>query len=145
MGAACDQKLTAPKARKPRRGVVLLITIMVVAMLAAVVMGILKVNAEEIKLFRNQLYAVKALAIAEAGLNDAFYELRSDSGWTDGFDEKTFADGTYTVAVSGTLPNLTVTSAGVCRQGYSARIQAEVTVGTSSPYIIRVDSYRINR
>jgi len=145
MGLECDPNRPAVDSAGHRRGVVLIITIMVVSMLAAVAVGILRVNTDELRLFRNQLYAAKALAITEAGLNDAFHELRNDSQWTTGFDEKPFAGGTYTVAVSGTPPNLSVTSVGACRQGLTARIQAEITVGASSPYIIRIDSYRINQ
>jgi len=93
---------------------------------------------------RNHIYAAKALAIAEAGLNDAFSELRSDSGWTDGFTDKSFNGGTYTVSVSGSLPDLTITSDAVSSESYAANVEADITVGTSSPYVIRIDDLRIN-
>jgi Tfp pilus assembly protein PilX len=126
------------------KGVVLLMTVMAVALLSALVMGILQINTEEIQVVQNQIYAAQALAIAEAGLNDAFSELRQDSSWTAGFSDKPFSEGSYTVSVSGTLPNLTITSTGSSSQGFTARVEAEVTVGTSQPYIIRIDHYRIN-
>ena len=37
---------------------------------------------KEIQLMQNQVYAAEALATAEAGLNDAFKELRADAAWT---------------------------------------------------------------
>jgi hypothetical protein len=48
------------------------------------------------------------------------------------------------VSVSGALPNLTITSTGSSSQGFTARVEAEVTVGTPQPHIIRIDHYRIN-
>jgi len=103
-------------------------------------------NTEEIQLMRNQIYAVDAQAIAEAGLNDAFSELRVDSSWIAGFPGgKSFNGGSYIVdAITGTLPNLTIISTGTSSQGFVARIEADITVGSTSPYIIRIDSLRIN-
>ena len=132
------------KLKQKINGSVLLITIFATALLSAITIGILQINTEEIQLMRNQIYAAKAQAIAEAGLNDAFSELRVDSSWNSGFSNKVFDDGSYTVTVSGTLPNLIVTSTGTSAQGFVARVGAYITVGTISPYIIRVDSLRIN-
>lgn len=125
-------------------GSVLLITIFATALLSAITIGILQMNTEEIQLMRNQIYAAKAQAIAEAGLNDAFSELRVDSSWNSGFSNKVFDDGSYTVTVSGTLPNLKITSTGTSSQGFVARVGTDITVGGISPYIIRMDSLRIN-
>jgi len=112
---------------------VLLITIFAVALLSAITIGILQMNTEEIQLMRNQIRAAEALAIAEAGLNDAFAEIRADSTWTTGFTDKSFNGGSYTVTVTGSLPNLTITSTGTSSQGFVARIEADITVGSSSP------------
>ncbi|MCP4609595.1 MAG: hypothetical protein GY845_12865 [Planctomycetes bacterium] len=125
-------------------GSVLLITIFVTALLSAVTIGILQINTEEIQLMRNQIYAAEAMAITEAGLNDAFSELRVDSSWISGFSNKVFDNGSYTVTVSGSLPNLTIESTGTSPQGFVAKVEAEITVGSISPYIIRVESLRIN-
>ena len=57
---------------------------------------------------------------------------------------KAFNDDSYTVTVSGTLPNLTVTSTGTTDAGFVCRIESDITVGTSSPYVIRIDNLRIN-
>jgi len=121
-----------------------LITIFATALLSAITIGILQMNTEEIQLMRNQIYAAQALAITEAGLNDAFSELRVDSSWNSGFSNKVFDDGSYTVTVSGTLPNLTITSTGTSSQGFVARVEADIRVGSISPYVIVIDSVRIN-
>ena len=125
-------------------GSVLLITIFVVALLSAITIGILQINTEEIQLMRNQIRAAEALATAEAGLNDVFAEIRADSTWTTGFTDKSFNGGSYTVTVTGTLPNRTITSTGTSSQGFVAKVEADITVGSSNPYVIRIDSLRIN-
>ena len=125
-------------------GSVLLIAIFVVALLSAVVMGILQVNTEEIQLMRNQIGAAHALAVAEAGLNDAFAEIRANDAWMTGFADKVFEGGSYAVTVAGTLPDLIITSTGTSAQGFVARVEADVTLGGTAPYVIRIDNLRIN-
>jgi hypothetical protein len=103
-----------------------------------------QMNTEEIQLMRNQIFAAYALATAEAGLNDAFSEIRADPNWTTGFTDKAFNGGSYTVTVTGSLPNRTITSTGTSSEGFVAKVEADVTISTSSPYIIRIDNLRIN-
>ena len=94
---------------------------------------------------QNQLYAAEAIEVAEAGLNDAFVQIRTDPNWTTGFTGKSFPGyGTYTVSVAGTLPTRTITSTATTSQGYATRVGADVTVGTISPYVIRIDKLRVN-
>lgn len=118
--------------------------IFVIAMLSAVVMGILQINTEEIQLMQNQIYAAEALATAEAGLNDAFAQIRSDDEWVTGFDDKAFNGGSYTVTVEGSLPDPNIVSTGTSSQGFVGRVRADVMVGSSSPYVVRIDNLRIN-
>jgi type II secretory pathway component PulK len=128
-----------------KNGSVLLIVVFAVAMLSVLTIGILEMHTEEIQLMQNQVYAVQATAVAEAGLNDAFAQIRTDPNWTTGFTNKSFPGyGTYTVTVTGTLPNRTITSTATTSQGFVARVKANITVGSSSPYIIRIDNLRIN-
>ena len=126
------------------KGSALILAIFIIALLAAVVMGMLQINTEEIQIMRNQIYAADALAVAEAGLNDAFSEIRADINWNSGFTDKAFNGGSYNVTVGGVSPSLTITSTGTSSQGFVGRVEAEVTVGTSSPHIIRIDSLRYN-
>ena len=141
------------KLRFRNNGSVFLLTVFVIALLAALTMGMLQMNTEEVQLMRNQIYASQALAVAEAGLNDAFAEIRMDDEWDDGFDDKPFLpalpppgfSGSYTVIVSGTLPNRTIESTGTTGQGFVARVAADITVESSGPpYVIRIDELRIN-
>lgn len=93
---------------------------------------------------RNQIGAAHALAVAEAGLNDAFAEIRANDAWMTGFADKVFEGGSYAVTVAGTLPDLIITSTGTSAQGFVARVEADVTLGGTAPYVIRIDNLRIN-
>ncbi len=128
------------KMRMKNNGVVFLIVVFAIALIATITMGILVMTTEELQLMQNQLYAANAMCTAEAGLNAAFVQIRSNSSWTTGFTNTSFNGGSYTVTVTGT----TITSTGTSSQGYMARMAADVTIGTSSPYKIRIDKLRVN-
>jgi type II secretory pathway component PulK len=132
------------KTRGQNNGSVLLMTVFTIALLSALVMGILQINTEEIQLMQNQVYAAQALAVAEAGLNDAFARIRYNRDWDNGFDNKSFEGGRYTVEVTGSLPNRTIVSYGTSPQGFAAKLEASIVVSDEHPYIIRIDSLRIN-
>lgn len=123
---------------------VILLAVFTIALMSTLVIGMVQMVTEEIQLAQNHIYAAQAIAVAEAGLNDAFYELRSDSSWNTGFSSKSFSGSTYTVTVAGALPNLTIESIGTTAQSFMGKIAADVTIGTSAPYIIRIDSSRVN-
>ncbi|HUT29884.1 MAG TPA: hypothetical protein VMX13_08840 [Sedimentisphaerales bacterium] len=125
-------------------GSVLLIAIFVIALLSAVVIGILQVNTEQIQIMRNQIGAAEALAIAEAGLNDGFAQIRADDKWATGFADKAFEGGSYAVTIAGSGPNLKIVSTGSSARGFVARVEADVTLGGPAPYVIRIDNLRIN-
>jgi type II secretory pathway component PulK len=132
------------KMRMNNNGSVFLMVVFAIALIATITTGIMVMTTEELQLMQNQLFAAQAMCTAEAGLNDAFAQIRSSSSWTNGFTNKVFNSGSYTVTVTGTLPNRTITSTGTSPQGYVARMAADVTIGTSSSYKIRIDNLRIN-
>lgn len=121
-----------------------MLAIFLILMLSALVIGMLEIDTEEIQIMRNQIYAVQATATAEAGLNDAFYYIRSDPNWSAGFTAKAFNGGSYTVTVEGSNPDPNIVSTGTSAQGYITRVKAEISIGTTSPHIIRVNALRIN-
>jgi Tfp pilus assembly protein PilX len=121
------------------RGVVLIMAVFIVALLAAIVTGMLQINTEEIQIMQNHLRAAEALAIAEAGLNDALAQLRADATWDAGFADKAFAGGAYTVTREGSR----ITSVGTSAQGFSAGIRADVTVAQEGPpHPVAIDCIR---
>jgi type II secretory pathway component PulK len=122
-------------------GVALVMVIFVTALLSAVVIGLLQINTEEIQIAENQIHAAEALAIAEAGLNAALAELRSDPDWTDGFNNEAFAGGFYTV----TVDESEITSTGQSAAGFTSRVVADVSVGSSGPpYAVAIDDLTVN-
>lgn len=128
-----------------RRGNAMILTVFIIALAGALVMGMLQLNTEQTMQLRNQAQLAAAMATAEAGLNDAMARIRSDADWDEGFTNKAFGDGRYTVAVSGTTPLLTITSTGRTGQNYTARMQARITAeGVSPPHRIVIEELRMN-
>jgi Tfp pilus assembly protein PilX len=128
-------------------GAVFLIVIFAIALFTTITVGILVMTTEELQLMQNQLYAAQAMCTAEAGLNDAFAQIRADSSWMPdaGYINKSFSGyGTYTVTYEGSPPDPNIICTGVSAEGYTARVKAKVTIGAASPYIIRIDDFRIN-
>ncbi len=139
------------KAKQRNRGVVLLVVVFVIALLAVTVIGILQINTEEIQLIDSQVRAAQTLAIAEAGLNDALYQLRRDRNWTGDTRGKTanFANGSYTIRANSGLAGSDITSIATLKPplaAFRAEIRALVTIqnAVQPPYIIRIDSLVIN-
>ena len=131
------------KIRTKNNGSVILVAIFVVALLATVVIGMVQINTEEIQVVQNHIYAAKALSIAEAGLNDAYSELRDDAYWTAGFTDKAFVDGSYTVTVTGTLPTLNVMSTGTTSNGYVSILDEEIIIAVDTdPHRLRTNRRR---
>jgi type II secretory pathway component PulK len=124
-----------------KKGSVLLMAVFVVALLSGLVIGMLQVNVEELQIMYNQIRAAEALAVAEAGLNEALAELRDDRNWHVGFTDKRFSAGTYTVTVDGSR----ITSVGRSTAGYTARMEARVMLSHAGPpYVVAIDSLRVN-
>jgi Tfp pilus assembly protein PilX len=124
-----------------KAGSVLLVVVLLVALLAAVVIGHLQINTEEIQLVQNHAGGVEALALAEAGLNDALARLRQDPGWSAGVTDRPLGSGAYTVTVHGA----TITSMAVTSRGFVAKVQAEVTESCDgSGGSVQIGQWRIN-
>jgi Tfp pilus assembly protein PilX len=126
-----------------QKGSVMLIAIFVIALMTTLVVGIAQMNTEQIQIIQNQIYATDALCIAEAGLNDAFSEIRDDNEWNSSLN-KSYSGGGYKVKVDGSPPYVTITSTGTNAKGFIAEVQADITVGGAGPYVIRIDEYKIN-
>lgn len=131
--------------RRRQNGSVFLIVVFAIVLMATITVGILQMTTEELMLMQNQLYAAQAMCTAEAGLNAAFAQIRTNPSWTAGYTDEPFNGGTYDVTVTGTPPNPTITSEGISSQGYKARVAADVNVGSNTPgHVIRIYKLRIN-
>ena len=126
-----------------QNGSVLVVAVFAIALLSVLTIGIVQMNAEEVQLMQNQVWAVEALATAEAGLNYAFSRIRVGSD--PNITSESFNGGSYTVTVGASaVSDLLITSAATTSQGFTAEVEADITVGSSSPYVIRIDRLRIN-
>jgi len=130
------------KTKIKNNGSVLLMVVFAIALLSVLTIGIVEMHTEEIQLMQNQVNAAQATAVAEAGLNDSFSRIRQGSD--PNIASTSFNGGSYAVTVTGTLPNRTITSTATTSQGFSAREKADVTIGTGSSPVIRIDNLRIN-
>lgn len=126
-----------------KNGSVLVVVVFAIALLTAFVVGMLQLNAEQIQVMKNEIFAAQAMEIAHAGLADAFGRIRSAHSLPASFSSN-FGGGSYTVAVAGVLPDPNFVSTGTSAQGFVSKIQADVTVDTAGSYVIRIDKLRIN-
>jgi len=138
--AIVDEK--GMKLQRTRPASVLVMMVFVIAMISAVVIGMLEITTEEVQLVQNHIYAAQAVATTEAGLNEAFAELRTNPAWNAGFVDKPFDQGAYSVAVNGPVLRAT----GTTSRGYVATMEAQVTVSPDGPpHIVTIDRLRINQ
>jgi Tfp pilus assembly protein PilX len=132
------------KIKTKNNGSVLIVVVFAIALLTAFVAGMLQINVEQIQLMKNEIFAAQATAIAEAGLADAFSQIRSSPSWPTSFSNSNFGGGSYDVIVTGSPPT-DVNSTGTSAQGFKARVRAYITIGGTSPSrVIRIDKLRIN-
>lgn len=127
--------------KQNQTGSAMIMVVFVIALLAAVVMGILETSTTDIQVMQNHVQAVQARMVAEAGLNNAIAELRMNSSWTQGFSNKDFDGGSYTV----TIDDSEIESVGTTSDGFKAKVSAGYTASVSGPpYSISLGALRIN-
>lgn len=139
-----SRKKTGWLAARDRTGSVLLLVLFVLALSAALITGMLQLTTEEVLQLRNQIGLARAMAVAEAGLHDAFAQIRQDINWNDGFTDKAFGEDSYTVAVDGSPPELDLIATGHTEGGFQARLKTRIQVNTAPPHSITIRSMRIN-
>ena len=132
------------KIKTKNNGSVLLIVVFTIVLLTVFAVGMLEMNSEQIQIMKNEIFAAQAHAIAEAGVADAFGRIRTSPAATN-FSNNSFGGGSYTVTVTGTLPSLVVTSTGTSAQNFTSKVETDITVGSTSPYIIRIDKLKVNQ
>jgi len=137
-----DTAIKNMKKEMKHNGSVLLIAIFTIALLTAFVVGMLQLNSEQFQIMKNEIFAAQANLIAEAGIADAFARIRSSRALPPNFN-RNFGGGSYSVTVSGSIPNPNFTSRGTSPQGFVSDIQVDVTIDSNS-YVIRIDKMRIN-
>jgi len=104
-----------------KRGAVLLMAVFIIAIGAVLIIGFLELSLADLEIVRNHHYSTRALYIADAGIEDALYELGQSSSWNAGFTNKAFAGETYTVVVYNHHPNSTTVESTDNRRIYRDR------------------------
>ncbi len=145
---------------KGQEGVALLMAIFALFFITLLVVAFLDITTIDLQIVKNQTTSLKALYIADAGIEDAIYELRQVKSWDEGFAEKPYSTGSgniYTVIVdidlvSGTLPDnefyiKTLTSTGTVYSGTTTaqrtiKAQTLVTGRIPGPYKVRISSWK---
>lgn len=119
---------------KNRRGAILLMTVFIIALGAALIIGFLQVSTTDLQIVRNTQYSTRALYIADAGIEDALYELDQSSLWNAGFSNKSFAGDSYTVTIVNNHPSPSIIdSISTVAGSFQRHIQVQTTIQGSNP------------
>lgn len=118
------------RTRRPRRrGVALLICLMVVSMTAMIVITMVDTETYQFSALRNTIAYERANYLAEAGVNHALSELENDVTWRTGISSTEFPSGsgdTYSAtATDGTGTRVLVTGTGTA-DGVTRTLQVTV-------------------
>ncbi|MFH1362005.1 MAG: hypothetical protein ABIH69_05065 [bacterium] len=122
---------------KNRRGAALLLTVFLIAIGAILIIGFLELSLADLQIVRNHQYSTRALYIAEAGIEDAIYELAQNANWNAGFAAKAYAGETYTVVVTEIDAKINVLNSTSTVDGvFQRQIEVQVATSGSSPPVI---------
>lgn len=137
---------------KNQEGVALLMAIFALFFITLLIVAFLDITTIDLQIVKNQTTSLKALYIADAGIEDAIYELRQVKEWDDGFTDKPFNDGSYTVTVVvdqdiGEFYIKILTSTGTVSSGTTTaqrtiEAQTLVTGRTPGDYKVRISSWK---
>jgi hypothetical protein len=91
---------------KNNNGSALLIALALMLLVSAV--GIITVDSAntDIELSYNQLHEEQAFYVAEAGAKQALWQLNDSCAWRNGYSDRSFGDGSYTVAMTDSLDDV---------------------------------------
>ncbi len=119
---------------KGKKGAMLLITVFIIALGTILIIGFLQLSLADLQIVRNNQYSIRALYIADAGIQDALYELGQDKNWNAGFTDKAFAGEIYTVAVAEISSKIKIlTSESTVDGSFQRQIEIQTTVQGSDP------------
>ncbi len=122
------------------RGSGIVMCLVSVVVLSALSITSYRLTQAAVKESLYQRRGMEAQAIAEAGMEDALYQLYLNSGWRTGFSQKPFFGGYYTVTLSTDNPPWITSkgySAAIARFGRASRtirLQSRINFGSGSSW-----------
>jgi len=118
--------------KKQESGVALIISLFVLFLTSVLIVAFLESLTTDLQITKNHSSELEATYIAEAGVEDALYELKQDSSWNAGFTDKLFPEdssSSYTVTIDdSSYPEITITSTATLASGYQRTLSATVEV-----------------
>ncbi|MBT3261810.1 hypothetical protein HOC37_03390 [bacterium] len=133
------------KTKNNQKGVVLVLTVFAIAFSFILILGVLEISTIDLQIVRNYQKSVRALYIAEAGVEDAIYELRQNHLWNTGFTNKLFANETYTVTITNNYPNVIINTTSTITGNFQKQMQVQISISGppyTPPYPVRVVAWQ---
>jgi len=125
-----------------KKGIALILALFSMLFISLLVVAFLDTATIEQQILTNYVRTTQATFIADAGVEQAIYELRQDSGYSGTGGDVEFPSGTgntYNVVVSG---GDTITSTGTV-MGFERSIEATYSsMGALAPYQVIIDTWK---
>ena len=132
---------------KNKKAVALVLAMFILVFISILVVAFLNLLTSDLVITTNHLGRLKALYIAEAGVEYAISRLRADKNWSVTQEWTVFPSGstsswTVTYPKSGTA-RVIESSSQVDNNKFQAKVEAKVSIrGTSNPWTIKIVSYQ---
>lgn len=129
---------------KNQKAIALVLAMFILVFISIIIVAFLNLIASDLMITTNHLGRLRALYIAEAGVEYAVSQLRVDRNWTAN-QTTAFPSGsasTYTVTYPGTT-RVIVSSAQVDNNKFRATINATVSIlGQVSPFTVKIVNFK---
>jgi len=130
-----------------KNAVALLLAMFILVFIAILVVAFLNLLTSDLVITTNHLGRLKALYIAEAGIEHAISQLRNNINWSVNSESTIFPSASassYTVTYPKSGTTRVIESRGqVGNNKFIAIIQAQISIqGQASPYIVKIVSFQ---
>jgi len=129
---------------KNKNAVALVLAMFILVFISMLVGAFLILLTSDLTIANNHLGRLKALYIAEAGVEDVVSRLRNNRNWSGTLWTIAFPPGSYTATYPKTGTTRVIESSSqVGNNQFQAKIEAKVSIqGAGGPYTIRIVSFK---
>ena len=129
---------------KNKKGVALVLAMFILVFISMLVGAFLILLTSDLTIANNHLGRLKALYIAEAGVEHAISQLRTSVTWSANPYTEIFPTGSNnSYVVTRTAGSRVITSIGNIDNKFTAQIEARISIKSSSPKnIIKIVSFK---